>query len=81
MEKKKKGREQAKDEKKERGAKILLVALSKNKEKRQRERERERCVGGKRDVIEVVGRQNPSLIHHETDASGHSRSQAQSINT
>lgn len=40
---KKKGREQAKDEKKEKGAKILLVALSKNKEKKT-EGERERDV-------------------------------------
>lgn len=70
----KKDREQAKDEKREKGAKIILVAQRKKK------RQREMC-RWKQDVIEAVGRQNPSLIHRETDASGHSRSQAESINT
>lgn len=70
--KKEKGvREQAKDEKKEKGAKIPVVSWT----------ETERCGDGKQDVMEVVACQNPPLIRAETDASGHSKSQAESINT
>lgn len=69
--KKKEVREQAKDEKEEKGGKIPVVSR----------RETERCGDGKQDVTEVVACQNPPLIHAETDASGHSKSQAESINT
>lgn len=76
--KKKKAESRQRMRKRKKGPRSSLLLRVKIQKK---DRERERCVGGKRDVIEVVGRQNPSLIHHETDASGHSRSQAQSINT